>query len=259
MMKLAAHYFRFNLSANMAYAGSFLIQVFGMALNNSVFIVFWALLFHRLGGAIKGYAFKDVMFLWAVAASGFGAATVIFGNSGRLSRIIYTGELDVYLLQPKPVLPNLLLSRMSIPGWGDLSYGLILFVATQPLSLGAVALFLLFSALAALVFTAVRVFYHSMTFFLSNAEGFASMASELVIAFVLYPGTIFRGAASVLLHTLIPAALVGFIPVRIFNSFDPGLLLILILADLGLIAVSVVVFRLGLRFYESGNRIGTRM
>ena len=61
------------------------------------------------------------------------------------------------------------------------------------------------------------------------------------------------------LHSLVPAALVGFIPARIFQSFDPVLLGKLILADAAVVAVAVLVFHLGLRFYESGNRIGTRL
>ena len=133
VVKLIAHYFRFNLSASMAYKASFLIQVFGMVLNNSAFIVFWYFLFDRIGGNIQGFEFNDVMFLWALAAMGFGMSVVVCGNATHLSRIIYSGELDVYLLQPKPVLPNVLVSRMIVSGWGDITYGLVLFAATQTL------------------------------------------------------------------------------------------------------------------------------
>jgi len=91
-LRLAAHYFRFNLSANMAYSTSFLIQVFGMALNNAAFIIFWHVLLERVGGEIAGYGFTEVMFLWALAASGFGVSVVFLGNAHQLSRIIYTGE-----------------------------------------------------------------------------------------------------------------------------------------------------------------------
>lgn len=259
LLRLALHYFRFNLSAGMAYSTSFLIQVFGMALNNGAFIIFWLVLFDRIGAEIAGYGFTDVMFLWALAASGFGLSVVVFGNTHQLSRIIYTGELDVYLLQPKPVLLNVLLSRTVVSGWGDLLYGLSLFVITQPMSLTGWLLFLLFTILLALVVTAVRVFYHCLTFFLGNAEGFAQLAGELVISFMLYPGSIFRGPAAWLLHSLIPAAFVAYIPARIFASFDPGTLLIVLAADAVIVAAAFLMFRLGLRRYESGNLIGSRM
>jgi len=102
-IRLALAYFRFNLSAGMAYRGAFLVQVFGMALNNSAFIVFWVILYERIGGSIAGYRLTDVMFLWSLVAAGFGIGVVLFGNAHYVSRIIYQGDLDVYLLQPKPL------------------------------------------------------------------------------------------------------------------------------------------------------------
>lgn len=259
VLRLIGHYFRFNLSANMAYKGSFIIQVFGMALNNSAFIIFWYFLFQRIGGDIKGFDFNDVMFLWALAAMGFGMSVVLFGNTPFISRVIYSGELDVYLLQPKPVLLNLLASRMIVSGWGDIAYGLILFSATQTLSLQSWALFLFFSVMMLLVLTAVRTLYHSLTFFFGNAESFAQMAGEMTITFMLYPGSIFKGAPMIVLHSLIPAALVGYIPVRVFKEFDPILMAVVVLADLVVVAAAVGLFKLGLRRYESGNRMATRL
>ncbi|MFW5716451.1 MAG: ABC transporter permease [Spirochaetota bacterium] len=259
LFTLATHYFRFNLSANMAYSASFLIQVFGMALNNCAFIVFWHFLFQRIGGDIAGYGFTDVMFLWALAATGFGMSVVVFGNAHHISRIIYSGELDVYLLQPKPVLPNVLLSRMVISGWGDILYGVLLFGITQQITVTGCLLFLFFSVLMALVVTATRVLYHCLTFLFGNAESFAQLAGELVISFMLYPGSIFRGPTSWILHSLIPAALVAYIPARIFADFRWDTLLIVIGADAVLVALAFLAFRLGLRKYESGNLIGSRM
>ncbi len=83
-----AHYIRFNLRAGMEYKTSFVVQVFGMILNNSAFIFFWLILFDRLGKSINGYGFTQVMFLWALAAVGFGLSVVLFGNANKLSGII---------------------------------------------------------------------------------------------------------------------------------------------------------------------------
>ncbi len=259
MLRLAGRYFTFNLSASMAYAASFIIQVFGMALNNAAFIVFWYFLFQRIGGEIAGYDMRDVMFLWAMTATGFGMSVVLFGNSQQISRLIYHGELDVYLLQPKPVLPNLLLSKTVVSGWGDIAYGFVLFAATQTMTAGGWALFLLFSVLMAGVLTAMRVIYHSATFFFGNAEDFALMAGELTVSFTLYPGSIFKGPITIALYTLIPAGLIAYVPVNIFRSFDATRLLVVLAGDAAIIAIAALVFHAGLRRYESGNRIGTRM
>jgi ABC-2 type transport system permease protein len=152
-----------------------------------------------------------------------------------------------------------LLSRTWIAGWGDILYGFSLFFITQPLTVAGIALFVLFSLLMATVLTAVRVLYHSLTFFFGNAEAFAGLAGELMISFMLYPGGIFKGGASVLLHSLVPVALIAYIPAELFVNFDWLLLGIVLGADALLVAAAVLVFRAGLKRYESGNLIGARM
>jgi ABC-2 type transport system permease protein len=253
--RLLGHYVRFNLSAGMEYRASFLAQVFGMVLNNSAFIVFWLILFERIGGTIKGYALGDVMFLWALAAAGIGLAGALLGNAGSLSRLIYSGELDVYLLQPKAILPNMLASRMSLSSWGDVLYGVLLFAFTQRITPTGLLLFVTFTLLMALGFAAVQVLYHSLTFLWGNAEDIAGTASELVLSFTLYPGSIFEGPPRWLLHSLLPAGLLAYVPARLFAHFDPLLFLLLLAADAALVAASVGAFRLGLRRYESGSTL----
>jgi ABC-2 type transport system permease protein len=257
--RLLAGYIKLNLAAAMEYRASFLVQVFGMVLNNSAFIVFWLILFDRIGSGIAGYEFTDVMFLWALAAAGYGVSVVTMGNAPMISRIVYNGELDVYLLQPKPVLPNVLFSRMQVSGLGDFAYGVVLFAFTQTLSVSRVALFAAFVILAALVFTAMRVFYHSFTFYFGNAEDFASTASEMSLAFTTYPGSVFTGPTRWLLHSLIPAGLIAFLPAELFREFDAVTFLLLVAADVAIMVIAVAFFQRGLRRYESGNRIGTRV
>jgi len=259
VLSLGAHYMKFNLRAGMEYRASFLVQVVGMVLNNSAFIVFWLILFERIGGAINGYEFVDVMFLWALAAAGYGLASVSMGNASQLSRLIYTGELDVYLLQPKPLIPNIVASRMSVTAWGDLVYGFLLFAITQPIRFSTVALFVVFTLLAAVLYTSIRIAYHSLTFFLGNAEDFASTASEIVLSLTIYPGSIFKGPIVWVLHSLVPAALLAYIPVRLIRRFEPFEFGLLVLADIAVAAVAVLLFHFGVRRYESGNRMGTRL
>jgi len=259
MIKLLQKYFLFNLSAGMEYKTSFIVQVFGMVLNNSAFIFFWLLLFDRVGGNINGYGFAEVMFLWAMVALGYGLTEIFMGNGRFISSIIYKGELDVYLLQPRPVLPNLVASRMNTAGWGDIVYGIILYGFTQPLEPMKILLFIFFTILMALVFTSVRVIYHSLTFFLGNAEQFAGTVTEMMINFILYPGSIFSGPSTWILHSLLPAALLAWIPAELFVEFQWQKFLLLLGADGFIILLALVVFKMGLKRYSSGNRMGTRL
>lgn len=258
-LRLAASYLRFNMAAAMEYRAAFVTQVVGMIANDAAFIFFWLLLLDRVGGSIRGYGFREVMFLWSLSAAGFGVSAVIFGNAFHLSRLIAGGELDVYLLQPKPVLVNLLSSRMSVSAWGDVAYGVLLFAFTQQVTAARAALFAVFVALMAVGLTAVRVLYHSATFFWGNAEEFAAMASETTLSFMIYPDTIFEGPTRWLLHSLLPAGLLAYLPARLFARFELAPLAAMIGGDAALVAAALAAFHLGLRRYESGNRIGARL
>ena len=125
-------------------------------------------------------------------------------------------------------------------------------------------LFVLFAVLAGSVVVALRVLYHSLTFFFGNAEEIAAVMSEQIINFSLYPACIFSGPANLVLHSLIPAAFVAYLPAQVFGHFnadtlDGATLALVIAGDLAVIVVAWVVFRLGLRRYESGNQIGARL
>jgi ABC-2 type transport system permease protein len=256
--RLLGHYVRFNLSAGMEYRVSFLTQVLGMALNNSAFLIFWIILYGVIPD-IKGYVLQDVLFLWSLMSTGYGMSAVLLGNAPYLSRTIYNGELDVYLLQPKPILINFLASRMNVAGFGDISYGILLYAFTQPITFAHVGLFITFCLFVMILLTAVEIFYHSLSFFIGNAEEFAGTAAELSLTFTLYPGSIFKGASAFLLHSLVPAALIAYIPLELFRSFSPGKFALLVAGDAAILLSALAVFRLGLRRYESGNRMGTRI
>ena len=165
----------------------------------------------------------------------------------------------MYLLQPRSVLPNLVCSRMNTAGWGDVTYGIILYVLTQGFDPLKIAAFVFFAILMAVVFTSVRIIYHSLTFFLGNAEKFAGTVTEMIIMFILYPGSIFSGPSTWILHTIIPSALVAWIPAELFVTFDLKKFIILMTADVGIIVLSILIFKSGLRKYSSGNRMGTRL
>jgi ABC-2 type transport system permease protein len=110
----------------MEYRVSFLVQSFGMILNNAAFIFFWWILFNNVS-SIGGYSFKDEMMLWAITSSSFGLCFISFGNVTQITRMILNGELDTYLLQPKDPLTNIVCSRTVVSAWGDFLYGIILF------------------------------------------------------------------------------------------------------------------------------------
>ena len=256
-VRLVWGYFRHNAMSAMAYRGAFLLQVFGMMLNDAMLLFFWWVLFDRLP-TLQGWDLAGVMTLYGIVAFGFGAATVVCGNAFRVARTIASGDLDYYLALPADPLVHLLVSRMSLPGWGDALFGLAVFLVATPGRWGSLPLFLLLGLAAGLILIAFSVLVGSLAFWLGSADNLAMQAINAMITFSLYPVEIFPGVIRVLLYTLIPAAFVGSMPAGLLSDFDWGRLGMLMAFTTGILLAARWVFQRGLRRYESGNLVTVR-
>lgn len=250
--------FSVNLQAVMEYRLNFLLQVFGMILNNAAFAFFWAILIQRTGG-IGGYGFSDVMFLWALVSSSFGIAHVVFGNIRGLGSIVQKGELDTYLLQPKDVFLNLLTSRTVVSGWGDFLYGFIVIALVPGFGLARLGFFCALTLTGGLIFAATFAAAESLVFFLGNAQSLSSAITEFLLSFSLYPQTIFDRGMRWLFYSILPSGFIAFLPLAAFKALDARLLPLLAAAAVVYPVGSYLLFNAGLKRYESGNRMGTRI
>ena len=256
-LRFFTYYLGLNLSAALEYRAAFIAQVVGMFTNDVVFAVFWALYFAQFPN-VSGWTMSDIALVWAVAATSIGMAAGVFGNCNRLATIVVQGQLDYYLALPRDTLLHALVSRSGLAGWGDVCFGLLAYALFGRLDLASIALYVTLVLLSLVVYVSFMVIAGSLAFWIGNAEAAAFQAQQAVITFSLYPGTMFQGWLRVLLFTAIPAGFISHVPVELLRSFDPaifsGLVGVAALSALG----AVMVFRIGLRRYESGNLVGLR-
>ena len=257
-IKLIWLYFKLNLCASMEYRTSFLTQTFGMILNNASFIFFWKIMFNNVG-PIAGYNFNDVMFIWGLTSSAFGFGNIIFGNCQGISRIIINGELDTFLLQPKDVYLSVLCSKTAVPAWGDFFYGFILLFIIYGLDVQKFLFFTAFVIASGILYASLFAMVEALTFFLGNAQGLSRIAMELFITFSIYPDKIFPTGMRWLFYSILPTGFLIFIPLKIFKSKNFYWILLLLAIDIIYIIIGYCFFQTGLKKYESGNLITTRM
>ncbi|MBN1484890.1 MAG: ABC-2 family transporter protein [Chloroflexia bacterium] len=255
--RLVLGYLRHNLMSAMAYRGAFFLQVFGMMLNNAMLLFFWWVLFNQLP-SLRGWTLEHVMTLYALIALGFGLAHIFCGNGFRLAQIITRGELDYYLALPANPLLHLLVSRSSLPAWGDALFGLILYFFAVPGPWARLPLFVLLTVLTAFIYIAFAVLVGSLAFWVGNADNLAAQTVNALLTFGLYPIEIFPGPAQLLLYTLIPAAFVGSVPAGLLREFRPEMLGLLLAVTIAITLLAGGVFYRGLRRYESGNLVIVR-
>ena len=251
-----------NLLSAMEYRVSFLTQVFGMMLNNAIYFVFWIIFFARFE-EINGWDLVDMLFLFGVVATGFGAGTYLFGNAIRLSSLIASGQMDYYLSLPRPVLLHALASRSNASSAGDFTYGLFSFGAAIYFSGSFGGLMLLRFTLGCMasivVLISFLVLVQSLTFWIGNTSLLTRHAFNAIVTFSLYPITLFDGTAKLLLFTLIPAAFIGAVPAEFVRRFDLLQLTQICAGGAVFLLLAVFIFYRGLRRYESGSAIQVRM
>ena len=110
-LRLARAYIKLNWSMQMEYRGAFVSQALAMFLNNGTWLAFWMLFFSRFP-VIKGWEQSDVVTLWAISAAGFGLGNAFCWNLHNLAAMVSRGELDVWMLYPRALIPHLALGKM---------------------------------------------------------------------------------------------------------------------------------------------------
>lgn len=256
LLSLLYNYARANTQGALEYRASLISQALGMLLNNVLWVVFWTAYFQRF--ELPGWTREDVIALWAVLAASVGLANVLFGNGMRLATLIERGELDFYLTLPKPLLLHALVSRMMLMSIGDLVFGPLSFGIYCHPGLQEWLLFGLAMLTGAAILVSFLVIAGSLAFWLGRAQSIASQLFGVLINFSTYPTAIFGERVRLLLYTLIPAALIGTLPVELIKSARPVLAAELLGAAVLLMALAGLIFHRGLRRYESGNLIAMR-
>ncbi|UVI32225.1 ABC transporter permease [Paenibacillus spongiae] len=243
-----------NLASSLEYRISFLLMAGMMFINNLMWLFFWGLFFHRFP-VINGWEYNDIMMLWAVSAGGFGWANMLFGNFHRIPSLAATGQLDVYLTQPKPVLLHLLASRMSVTAIGDFAFGLAVYAWAGDLTIRGFLLFALGLTVSGSIFMFLMIAVGSLAFFIGNAEGIVQQAFNSFVSLTTYPADIFKGMARMLLFTIVPAGYISYLPIGLLRDQNPYFAAGAAAVTIGLGVLSTILFYIGLKRYASGNAI----
>jgi len=248
---------RTNVKASLALRGAFLLRAAMMIVNNGVFFVVWWVFFERYE-EVRGFRLPDMAAVYAVCTGAFGLTMVLGGGVRDLARLIAQGDLDSYLGQPKSPLVSSVASRSESSGWGDLVTSVALFAVCGYVTPGLVPVCVLLAVSGAVIFLSMGVMLHSLAFWLGDTDQLSRQAWEFLILFSVYPGTIFSGWIRVLLFSAIPAGFITFLPVGLLRSFSWGVLAITLGAALAYAGLAALVFRAGLKRYESGSRFTVR-
>ena len=250
-------YLKLHIKTAMEYKFNFVMQVIFMIINNAAFAVFWVVLFSHIN-EINGWVLSDFLALFSLAAICFGLCSFFLGNWRELNEIISDGKLDFYMVLPKDVLAHALVSKSFFSSVGDIIFGVILFFIAVPFTLINILYLVLFSIGGALIMASLAVIMNSASFWIGRSEQTSYAFLNLILSLSSYPSVLYGSFIKTVFFFVVPIFFINNASIFILQEFSWYWLGSFIFVSLFMPLVAYVVFKFGLRKYESGNLVIAR-
>jgi len=191
----------------------------------------------------------------------FGIAFTLGKGMRRISRKVTYGQIDTFLVLPKSVLWQVIFSEVEVSAVGDFFFGvllLVLYAVVSSFGIGQILLLPLLVVFGVCSIAGFTIATQSLAFWFPNTEDLSNSLFEFMLGPSLYPNSSFTGGVRFFFVFVIPAIVIGGLPVDILLRLDLRDVLLLVGLSAFWLVVGVVVFYRGLRRYESGNLVGVR-
>ena len=237
---------------------AFITSIIGMCLNNSAFIVLWYY-FGKMVGNINGWEPIDILYLYGFSTTSYGIICSLLYGIFNLPTYIATGTFDRYLTTPKNTLMKVSTSAISTSALGDLLFGIlcfIIYIYIAKVSMIQILLSLFFMIITSLVFYSFALLCMSISFYLMDGSNISEGLYGLFLSSSLYHGGAFTGILKAIFVFIIPALLLGAIPVEIIKNMDIIKIIGVIILSIIWFIISITFFYKSLKKYESNNFFG---
>lgn len=244
-----------NIQSSAELRTSFLMNIIGMTINNTAFILLWVF-FVQSVGIIGGWTSADIVALQGFTAICFGIIFSFGGGLRKLPEYVTSGTFDRFMLSPKNILTRVITSSFGVSGVGDIVFGIVCLAIYGVLihaSVVQILLIIVLVVLSTILFFAVTVVCYSASFYFTDAAFVVSGLFDLFFTPSLFHGGAFQGAMRAFFMFVIPALLVGTIPVEIVKDISMGKLAIVTIFTVLWLILSIKIFNRAIRHYESSN------
>jgi ABC-2 type transport system permease protein len=250
-----------NFAAGMAMRAAFALQVLGMMINDTFFLVVWIFFFH-IFGRVNGWSATEYLAMLGVNTAGFGIAMSLFYGSAMLPRMVDNGSFDSLLLSPRRLYFRVLTSALKMSAIGDFFFGLALVALYwyfSRASFGAIAELLSLIIPAAVIISNFSLFTSLIAFLLPDSFVISKSAFDVFLSPSLYPGGLFGGALRFIFIFIIPSLAIGGLPVESVMQADWKIYALVWILAIAWTIFTVWALSAAVKKYESGNLTGARV
>lgn len=247
-----------SIRSSASLKASFFLQVVFLLLSNMVFFSFWYIYFSTFN-AIKGWTIYDLAGVYGLVNGGYGLFCLFLGGTRYLARMIMEGSLDAMIVKPKSILLQVMASNSAASGWGDVLSSIIFLLGSGYLTWPKLPLIALFLATSCTLIAGFSIVTGSLAFWLQDAHLLSKQIFEFLLTFSNYPKSIYSPGIKVILLTIVPSGMIGFMPMEVIKHASPAGVAMLLAFAVGYLCFARTLFYFGLRRYSSGSRHGFKL
>jgi len=244
-----------NIQSSAELRVSFIAAIVGMAINNSAFLILW-IFFVQSVGVINNWTALDIVGLLGFSTLSFGIVFSFGAGLRDTTEYVTNGTFDRFLLSPKNVLIRIGTAKFGVSAVGDIFFGVVCLLVYGFLLHASlyqtILLFILVGVSSVLQF-AMIVAIHAVSFFVTDGHGITHGLFDLFLTPSLFHGGAFQGGMRFFFTFLVPALLVGALPVEIVKNMSLGQLGVVFAVTVVWFFLSIALFHLGMKRYESSN------
>ena len=257
-IKFAGLSIRQNIKSSAELRASFLTSLFGMMINNTSFLIIW-MSFGKVAGDMGGWNYIDFLLANGILTIAFGLCYGFFAGVRYLPEVVKFGDLDKFLLSPKNILLRLAVSKFEASAMGDLLFGFVCVAfwcyLTGHFSASILLSIIFFSISSACIFFFFGVVANSLAFYFADSRTIVQGVLEILLTPANFYGGAFQEILRNIFIFIVPAMLLGNLPVEIIRNPSLEMYLITIAITIFWIFFALFVFRISIRKYESSNFI----
>lgn len=257
-MRFFINCFITNLKSVFVYKTMFILQSSLMFINNMFFITMWIRIYQNTN--IVDFSFYDILSIQSVSTIAYGITYFLFGGVCYINRYIVDCTFDSYLLQPKNVLLNVLISKCDFSAFGDITSGIFLACLACSGDFSKWCGLIFFGIFSSAFFIATEIILRTLSIWLGDTDKLSQRyIHTLLCNFSFYPVQIFPKWIRYLLYTFIPSGFISHLPLNILNIFTLEKLLIYILSVSFYLMLAIILFNHAIKSYNSGNSLNVRI
>lgn len=254
-LRFALYAVKKNIQSSAELRTSFLMNIAGMFINNTAFILLWSF-FVQSVGVIGGWRTIDIVGLQGFNALAFGIVMSVAVGIRKLPDYAASGAFDRFMLSPKNLLLRVATSAFNSSAFGDIVFGVAclgfyaVMLPAAPIQAAALALLVV---LTTAVFLAISITVYSLSFFFIDAKSVSEGLFEMFLTPSMFHGGAFQGAMRFIFTFIIPSLVIGTLPVEAVRDLSLWKLGIVTVLAFAWLLLSIKIFNKAVRRYESSN------